>query len=114
MFDRILALAATFAVCLIAAVAVAGSVDVVPGKRAVIDVGDRDSYTTLTITNRGTGPGRLEFVDGRFVDVPAGASTEIYERLGRGGRGSAYLTILNTGAAPLRVASRYQYRDPAP
>lgn len=64
MFDRALVLFATLAVFLVAAsAAMAGSLEVVAGRRAVIDVGDRDNYTTLTIRNLGTNPGRLEFAE---------------------------------------------------
>lgn len=115
MFDKALVLLATIAVWLVAAsAAMAGNVEVVAGQRALIDVGDRDNYTTLTIRNLGTSPGRLEFADGRVIDIPTGGSAEIHERLGRGGRGSNYLTVLNTGATTLRVASRYQYREQMP
>lgn len=100
---------AAFALSLVlsAASALAGSIIVAPGASGQIDVGDRYSYTTIDITNQGSATGRIE-IAGKSFDVPAGGKIEVYDRYGRSTYGGSYITVTNTGAAPLRLISRYQ------
>ena len=72
--------------------ALAGSIVVAPGASGQIDVGDRYSYTTIDITNQGNAAGKIE----------------VYDRYGRSVNGGSYITVTNTGAAPLHLISRYQ------
>lgn len=102
----LLALAAFFAVS-IAASAQAGSFTVQPGTTAQIDVGARDGYTTITVSNAATAAGSLQLPAGT-VSVPANGKVELYERYGRGAPGAAYVTVTNTGSVPLQIISRYQ------
>lgn len=95
------------AFALTSAAALAGSIVVQPGASGQIDVGDRYSYTTIDITNQGTAAGKIE-IAGKTHDVPAGAKIEIYDRYGRSTIGGSYITVTNTGAAPLHLISRYQ------
>lgn len=104
----LLALAAFFAVS-IAASAQAGTFTVQPGATAQIDVGARDGYTTITVSNAAATAGSLQLPAGAAaVNVPANGKIELYDRYGRGTPGAAYVTVTNTGSVPLSVTSRYQ------
>lgn len=112
--SRSMFLAAAFAFAHFAGTAWAGSFNIIPGTSAIVDVGDRESYTTLTIVNRGTSEGSLQLPGGRVIGVPAGGQMEVYDRLGHTGRGPSYVTITNNGSTPLRVVTRYQFREQLP
>lgn len=97
----------------VAGPALAGSIEVAPNQTAQIDVGSRDSYTSITVTNRGAEAGRLE-IAGTAVAVPANGQVELYDRYGRNTRGPSYVTVTNSGTSPLRLLSRYQLNNPTP
>lgn len=112
-------LAALFAAGLMTGFAVsaqAGTITVQPGASAQIDVGTRDGYTAITVVNTGSSAGALQVPAGAgTVTVPAGGKAELYDRYsGRGAGGAAYITVTNTGTAPLSLTSRYQPTMPAP
>ena len=88
----------------------AGMIQVEAGASGQIDVGDRNNYTTITITNTGSVAGRLEFGApvNQVIDVPAGGKAELYGPYGRSSSGPGYVTVRNSGGVPLRVLSRYQ------
>lgn len=96
------------AALLLAAPAMAGSIEVAPGATARIDVGDRSGHTTLVLTNRGTAATAVELGAplNRAVELPPGGRVEIYERMSGGGLGST-LSLTNRGPAPVRAVSRY-------
>lgn len=107
-----LAVAFALSLALAAAPARAGSIVLQPGAAGQIDVGDRYSYTTIDITNEAAAAGRIE-IAGKSFDVPAAQNNvpgkiEVYDRYGRSTYGGSYITVTNTGAAPLRLISRYQ------
>lgn len=87
----------------------AGMIEIAPGATGQIDVADRGSYTTMTISNSGTMAGRLELGPpaSQVVDVPAGGKVELYGAYGQAG---SYLAVKNTGSVPLRILTRYQER----
>lgn len=87
----------------------AGMIEIAPGATGQIDVADRGSYTTITISNSGTTAGRLELgmPPGQIVEVPAGGKVELYGAYGQSG---SYVAVKNSGSVPLRVLTRYQER----
>lgn len=87
----------------------AGMIEIAPGATGQIDVADRGSYTTITISNSGAAAGRLELgtPPGEVVEVPAGGKVELYGAYGQAG---SYVALKNTGSVPLRVLTRYQER----
>lgn len=91
----------------------AGMVEITPGASVQIDVADRGSYTTITISNAGAAAGRLELgtPPGQIVEVPAGGKVELYGAYGQGG---SYVVVKNSGGVPLRVLTRYQERTRLP
>ena len=112
------ALAVLFAAGLMTGLAVsaqAGTITVQPGASAQLDVGSRDGYTAITVVNTGSSTGALQLPAGA-VTVPAGSKAELYDRYSgsRSAAGAAYITVTNTGSAPLSLTSRYQTAMPAP
>lgn len=91
----------------------AGMIEVAPGASGQIDVADRGSYTTITISNSGTAAGRLELgtSPAQIVEVPAGGKVELYGAYGQSG---SYVAVKNSGSVPLRVLTRYQERPRLP
>lgn len=100
---------AAFLVVAMTASAQAGTFTVQPGATTQIDVGARDGYTTITVSNTANIAGSLQLPAGAaVVSVPANGKVELYDRYGRGMPGAAYVTVTNTGSVPLNVTSRYQ------
>lgn len=89
----------------------AGQTDLKPGASDVVDTGERGNYTTMTIHNLGSQPGRVDFGApiGRSVDVPPGGQVELYGSYGR-----PAVKATNSGQAPLRIITRYMetFRGP--
>lgn len=84
--------------------AAAGAYQIEPGATLRVDTGERQSYTTITITNPEASPGRLSFDApvGQTVDVPANGRIELYGQYGR-----PSVSVTNTGPVRLRVLTRY-------
>lgn len=89
----------------------AGGYRLEPGAATRIDTGERQTYTTITITNRDPVPGRLALdapID-RSVEVPAGGEVELYGVYSTGTVG-----VTNTGPSRLEVVTRYLERPRLP
>jgi hypothetical protein len=91
----------------------AGSLDLAAGATGQIDVGSRDSYTSIIISNRGPAVGRLQIGD-TVLEIPANGQVELYDRYGRANRGTGYVSVTNSGSMPLRLVSRYQLQNQMP
>lgn len=96
--------AAGLAALLAAGSALAGGFRLEPGAATRIDTGERQTYTTITISNPDTVAGRLalEAPVGRVIDIPAGGNVELYGAYGR-----STIAVTNTGASRLLVVTRY-------
>jgi len=97
--------AASLAIVLIAATALASGLTLLPpGGEGKAATGFRGQYTTITITNTGSQPATVQITApfSRTLQVPANGSVELYENFG-----GATLTFRNEGAAPVRVLTRY-------
>jgi hypothetical protein len=82
----------------------AGQTHLAPGASDVVDTGERGNYTTMTIQNLGSQPGRVEFGApiSRTVDVPAGGQVELYGSYGR-----PAVQAANRGPTALSITTRY-------
>lgn len=97
-------LAATILTLLIAVPAMAGGFRLEPGAATRIDTGERQHYTTITITNPDAVPGRLalEAPINRIIEVPARGEVELY-----GAYGTRAIAVTNTGSSRLQILTRY-------
>ena len=97
-------LAATALMMLVNPSAMAGGFRLESGAAAQIDTGERQHYTTITITNPDARPGRLalDAPVNRVVDVPARGSVELYGAYGR-----RTVSVTNTGSSRLEIVTRY-------
>ena len=84
--------------------AAAGGFRLEPGAATRIDTGERQNYTTVTITNPEAAPGRLTLGApiGRIVEVPARGQVELY-----GAYGTRTVGVTNTGSSRLEIETRY-------
>ena len=84
--------------------AMAGGFRLEPGAAVQIDTGERQNYTTITITNPDATPGRLalDAPIGRTVEVPARSSVELYGAYGR-----RTVNVTNAGSSRLEIVTRY-------
>lgn len=82
----------------------AGAFRLEPGAATRLDTGERQQYTTITITNLGTVPGRLilDVPVSRDVEIPAGGTVELYGPYSRG-----TVAVTNAGPTRLYVVTRY-------
>lgn len=89
---------------LVSVSAMAGGFRLEPGAAVQIDTGERQNYTTITISNPDAVPGRLalDAPIGRTVEVPAHGSVELYGAYGRRTVG-----VTNTGSSRLEIVTRY-------
>lgn len=112
---RLLAAALILALPALAAAgaARAGTIELAAGASGQIDVGSRDSYTSIIVSNRGSLPGRLQIGD-RSIEIPAGGQVELYDRYGRANRGNGYVAVTNSGPVLLHLLSRYQMVNQMP
>lgn len=100
----LIALAAALPAALPLAAAQAGETRLAPGASDTVDTGERGNYTTVTIRNLGSQPGRVEFGAplNRTVDVPAGGEVSFDASVGR-----PALPATNRGPTTLRIDTRY-------
>lgn len=89
----------------------AGGFRLEPGAATRIDTGERQQYTTITISNPGAAPGRLvlDAPVSREVEIPAGGTVELYGLYNRGN-----VAVANTGPTRLEVVTRYMETWRAP
>ena len=82
----------------------AGETRLAPGASDMMDTGERGNYTTVTIRNPGSQPGRVEFGAplNRTVEVPAGGEISFDVSVGR-----PAVPVTNNGPVPLRIDTRY-------
>lgn len=89
----------------------AGAFRLEPGAATQIDTGERQQYTTITIANPGTTPGRLtlDAPINREIEIAAGGTAELYGLFGRGS-----VAVVNTGQSKLEIVTRYMesWRSP--
>ena len=105
------AAAAGLAALLATSSALAGGFRLEPGAATRIDTGERQAYTTITISNPDAVAGRLalEAPLNQVIDIPAGGRAELYGAYGR-----STIAVTNTGGSRLEIVTRYQETWRAP
>ena len=85
----------------------AGGYRLEPGAATRIDTGERQAYTTITVSNPDAMPGQLtlDAPVSRIIDVPARGQLELYGTYGTGTVG-----VTNTGSTRLEIVTRYMER----